>query len=83
MITYNDKTKTFRMDTANTTYCMTISQKGYLAHTYYGSKIGDDDVSYLTRQMEYPFADSSRFIIHSSLSNLRNSHRCNGCATQV
>ena len=55
MITYNDKTKTFRMDTANTTYCMTISQKGYLAHTYYGSKIGDDDVSYLTRQMEYGF----------------------------
>ncbi len=61
MITYNDKTKTFRMDTANTTYCMTISQKGYLAHTYYGSKIGDDDVSYLTRQMEYGFSDSPVF----------------------
>ena len=61
MITYNSKTQTFRLDTANSTYCITIAQKGYLAHSYYGAKIGQDDVSYLTRQMEYPFADSSVF----------------------
>ena len=61
MITYNEQTKTFRLDTADSTYCMTVAQKGYLAHSYYGPKIGKDDVSYLTRQMEYPFADSPVF----------------------
>ena len=61
MISYNDKTQTFRLDTANSTYCITVAKKGYVAHTYYGPKIADDDVSYLTRQMEYPFADSPVF----------------------
>ena len=61
MITYNEQTKTFRLDTADSTYCITVSEKGYLAHTYYGAKIGEDDVSYLTRQMEYAFSDSPVF----------------------
>ena len=61
MITYNEQTKTFRLDTADSTYCMTVAQKGYLAHSYYGPKIGEDNISYLTRQMEYPFADSPVF----------------------
>ncbi|MBR5401128.1 MAG: alpha-galactosidase [Treponema sp.] len=61
MISFNEGTKTFRLDTANTTYCITIAAKGYVAHTYYGAKIAEDDVSYLTRQMEYPFADSPVF----------------------
>ena len=61
MITYSESTKTFRLDSASTSYCITIAAKGYLAHSYYGKKIGDDDVSYLIRQMEYPFADSAVF----------------------
>ena len=61
MISFNKSTNTFRLDTTNSTYCITIAQKGYVAHSYYGPKIGDDDVSYLTRQMEYPFADSPVF----------------------
>ena len=61
MITYNEQTKTFRLDTTDSTYCMTVAQKGYLAHSYYGPKIGEDNISYLTRQMEYPFADSPVF----------------------
>ena len=61
MITYNDKTKTFRLDTANSTYCILISEKGYLAHCYYGTKIADDDLSYLSRQKEYYFPDSPVF----------------------
>ncbi len=61
MISFDEKSKTFRLDTANSTYCITIADKGYLAHSYYGPKIGKDDVSYLTRQMEYPFADSPVF----------------------
>ena len=61
MIIFNKETKTFRLDTANSTYCILISEKGYLAHCYYGSKIADDDISYLTRQMEYGFSDSPVF----------------------
>jgi len=61
MITYNESTRTFRMDTTNSTYCITIAEKGYVAHSYYGPKIGNDDTTYLLRQMEYPFADSPTF----------------------
>ena len=61
MISFNDKTRTFRLDTANSTYCITVAEKGYLAHSYYGPKIGNDDTTYLLRQMEYPFADSPSF----------------------
>ena len=61
MITYNESTKTFRLDTTNSTYCITIAAKGYVAHSYYGPKIGNDDTTYLLRQMEYPFADSPTF----------------------
>lgn len=61
MIKFNDKTNSFRLDTPNSTYCISISHKGYLAHSYYGNKIGDDDVTYLTRQMEYGFSNSEIF----------------------
>ena len=53
MIKFDQKNKTFRIDTPSSTYCITVAQKGYLSHSYYGPKIGDDDVSYLTRQFEY------------------------------
>lgn len=61
MITFNKQTTTFRLETSDSIYVITISKKGYVAHTYYGSKIGDDDVSYLTRQMEYGFSDNKIF----------------------
>ena len=61
MITFDEQSKLFRLDTAASTYCILISKKGYLAHAYYGPKIGKDDVGYLTRQMEYGFSDSPVF----------------------
>ena len=61
MISFNKATNTFRLETTNSTYCITIAQKGYVAHSYYGPKIGEDDISYLLRQLEYPFADSPVF----------------------
>ncbi|MBR4789956.1 MAG: alpha-galactosidase [Treponema sp.] len=61
MISFNKATNTFRLDTTNSTYCITIAAKGYVAHSYYGPKIGNDDTTYLLRQMEYPFADSPTF----------------------
>ena len=61
MISFDEEKKLFRLDTENSTYCILISERGYLAHCYYGSKIGGDDVSYLTRQKEYGFSDSPVF----------------------
>ncbi len=61
MITFNEQTRIFRLDTANSTYCILVSEKGYIAHCYYGPKIADDDISYLTRQKEYGFSDSPVF----------------------
>ena len=61
MIKYNEATSTFRLDTPNSTYCITIAKKGYVGHTYYGKKIADDDVSYLLRQSEYYMSDGEIF----------------------
>ena len=47
MITFNEQQKLFKLETPDSTYAILISEKGYLAHAYYGPKIGDDDVSYL------------------------------------
>ena len=61
MITFNKKNKEFRLDTPNSTYCISISAKGYVAHSYFGSKLGDDDATYLTRQYEYGFSNGEVF----------------------
>lgn len=45
-ITFNEQTKTFKLDTENTSYCMML-RRGFLQHAYYGAKIGDDDLSYI------------------------------------
>ncbi|SFI60349.1 alpha-galactosidase [Treponema bryantii] len=61
MISFNSKTNSFRLDTPNSTYSIFINERGYIGHAYYGSKIGDDDVSYLTRNKEYGFSDNKIF----------------------
>jgi len=61
MIKFNKESKSFYLNTTSSTYVITISKKGYLAHTYYGPKITEEDVSYLTRQMEYGFSNSEIF----------------------
>ncbi|WP_022933179.1 alpha-galactosidase [Treponema bryantii] len=61
MISFNSKTNTFRLDTPGSTYAIFINERGYIGHAYYGSKIGDDDVSYLTRNKEYGFSDNAIF----------------------
>lgn len=61
MITFNKKFKSFRIDTPDSTYCISISEKGYVAHSYYGPKLGNDDVTYLTRQFEYGFSHDKIF----------------------
>ena len=61
MITFNEQQKLFKLETPDSTYAILISEKGYVAHAYYGPKIGDDDVSYLTRQFEYGFSGNKIF----------------------
>lgn len=61
MIKFNEQTKIFHLQTPETSYQILISHKGHLAHVYYGTKIGDDDLSYLTRQMEYGFSGQEIF----------------------
>lgn len=61
MISFNSKTKTFRLDTPNSTYSIFINERGYIGHAYFGSKLGDDNVSYLTRNMEYGFSGNKIF----------------------
>jgi alpha-galactosidase len=61
MISFDSKTNTFRLETPNSTYCIFINERGYIGHSYYGSKIGKDDVSYLTRNKEYGFSDNKIF----------------------
>ena len=47
MIKYNENTKTFRLDTANSTYVIAIAAEGYLFHSYWGAKISDEELGYL------------------------------------
>ena len=61
MISFDSKKNTFRLDTPNSTYSIFINERGYIGHAYYGSKIGEDDVSYLTRNMEYGFSGNKIF----------------------
>lgn len=61
MISFDSKTNSFRLETPNSTYCIFVNERGYIGHSYYGSKIGKDDLSYLTRNKEYGFSDSKIF----------------------
>ena len=61
MIKFNEQTKIFHLQTPNSSYQILISHKGHISHVYYGTKIGDDDLSYLTRQMEYGFSNQEIF----------------------
>ncbi len=61
MISFDSKNNSFRLDTPASTYCIFINERGYIGHAYYGSKIGNDDVSYLTRNKEYGFSDNKIF----------------------
>ena len=61
MISFNKKTNTFRIETPDSDYIISIINGGYIIHTYYGEKLGEDDVTYLARPREYGFADNPIF----------------------
>lgn len=58
-VTYDEKSKCFKLDTENTSYVVCIAdEEGFAGHAYYGKKIRDADVSYLLRTGEPPFVPS-------------------------
>lgn len=50
----DEKNKIFKLDTKSTTYMMQVVDGDYLAHTYYGKKVPDKNLSYLLRLDEHP-----------------------------
>ena len=64
MITYSEKERVFKLDTANTSYIIGIvDDENFIGHVYYGKKLKDIDVTYLLKTWEYPFVPS---IIHAN-----------------
>lgn len=58
-ITYNEKNRVFKLDTAHTSYCIGIvDEENFLGHIYYGRKLTEDNLVYLLRTMEAPFVPS-------------------------
>lgn len=58
-IAYNEKNRVFKLDTANTSYCIGIvDEENFVGHIYYGRKLSEDDLTYLLRTEEAPFIPS-------------------------
>ena len=57
-ITFNEKDRSFKIDTENTSYIIGIAdEEGFIGHVYYGSKVEDEPL-YLMRTGEPPFVPS-------------------------
>ncbi|MDD6811910.1 MAG: alpha-galactosidase [Lachnospiraceae bacterium] len=58
-ISYNEQNRIFKLDTANTSYCIGIvDDDNFVGHVYYGRKLEDDNLAYLMRTEEAPFVPS-------------------------
>lgn len=55
MITFDEKNMAFKLDTPNSSYVMQVMEYGFLAHTYYGAKISDTDLSYTFQRYDRSF----------------------------
>ena len=55
-IWYNDKTRSFQLDTKAASYVIGIADaEWFVGHAYFGKRLGADDVTYLMRAEEHPF----------------------------
>ncbi len=55
-ITYQRENKIFRIDTKNTTYAFCITNLNMVEHLYYGKRVGDCDLTYLSNRQIYTFS---------------------------
>ena len=58
MVIYDKSRKVFKLDTANTSYVMGVTEEGYLGNIYYGKKVDTTDLVYAMRTDEHPFTPS-------------------------
>ena len=69
-IRFNEQSKIFHIQTQNTSYVFCVSDFDTLEHLYYGGKILDDDVKYISNRQIYAFhahesRDSRKFSVAS------------------
>ncbi len=58
-IRYIEESRTFKIDTANTTYMIgVVDEEGFLGEIYYGKSLPDTDLNHLFRMEERPFVPS-------------------------
>ncbi len=55
VISFNENTKTFQIDTANTTYAFCITNLNFIEHLYYGKKVANADFRGLSDRQIYTF----------------------------
>lgn len=70
IISFDKATSTFKIQTNDSTYAITISKRGYLAHSWYAKHLGDDDISVYLRQYEYGFSNNEIFREKHSLLDM-------------
>ena len=57
MIKFNEKLKTFTLETKKSSYQMKVDELGYLLHTWYGKKIdANDDLSDVILKVDRGFS---------------------------
>lgn len=54
-IFFDDKTGIFKIDTANSSYVFCVSYGNFLEHLYYGKKIPNEDLRYISNRQIYTF----------------------------
>ena len=54
-ITFDEKTRSFKLDAKDTTYMLMVADGEYLAHVYYGRKLPDPSLVSIMRFDESPF----------------------------
>ncbi|MBR4718681.1 MAG: alpha-galactosidase [Lachnospiraceae bacterium] len=56
-IRYLENEKLFKLDTPHSSYvCGIFDKEKFLLHLYYGARISDDDIRYISRTLSYPFS---------------------------
>lgn len=84
-IQFDSERKIFKLDSQSTSYVLQIGPYNYLLHLYYGDKIPDTDLSYLSYTV--PQSSTSALVSHERPQNgfyfskdiSRMEYACNGC----
>ena len=81
-IQFDQERNIFKLDSDSTSYAFGIDCHGYLLHLYYGAKIEDTDLTYLS--YTYPQSTTSAIVsdadtVYFSKDVHRMEYACNGC----